>query len=224
MSRLNLCKTLTQSHFWNLGFARTLGVSQGRILSASRESGLVARVVVPPEAHLPGEPLSCGVLTALADEWTSQCFVLQDQKARAGVTVALSLNIHNENSIGLGSPFLIRAHASKTGRSLGFCDFTIIDEATDSVIATGQHTKYLPMGTMYNLMVTPWLFPLISKTQLRPISSDTLAFVPTVQDLFTPGTPPLQYLLRIVHSVCVACHADSIYLLHACHSSPKAPL
>jgi acyl-coenzyme A thioesterase PaaI-like protein len=190
--KLDFCKALYSSHFWNLGLARTLGIFDGKILSASKEEGIVVRTVPPAQACLPDEPVSCGVLAALADEWTTQGFVLQDSSSRPGVTVALSLDIHRPINVYPNTPLLLRSNCTKIGKSLGFCEFSISDEASGITFATGSHVKYLPMGLWFETLtwrpLLPYTVSFATKTFLRPLSENPInSPIPTIKALFEPG-------------------------------------
>ena len=200
--RIALSKALFSSHFWSgKGLARTLGIGYGEIISASRDKGVTVRAVPTIESCLPNEAVSCGVLAALADEWTTQCLVLQDNRCRPGVTVSLTLSFRRAFVIKPKRPLIFRMNSIKTGKTLGFCDFSISDEASGIMIASGHHIKYLPMGTWFDLLTSKPLLPFVTylatKTSLQPLSEvHNPQPIPTIKQLFDPGAAHRRFTRR----------------------------
>jgi acyl-coenzyme A thioesterase PaaI-like protein len=90
------------------------------------------------------------------------------------------------------------------GKTLGYCEFSILEEGSGRLISTGSHIKYLPMGGFYEFITSKWLLPLTirlaSATLLRPPSKTDLSRpIPSIRELYNPGDLPIQKQMRAAH-------------------------
>eukprot|EP01041_Mallomonas_annulata_P006546 gene6546-13242_t len=94
--------------------------------------------------------ISVAAILALFDEFSSQSFMALDQYHRPGVSLSLTARILK--SCPAGSKVQFISTPRKLGNIIGFCDMTMLSEEGE-VLATGTHTKYLPMGWFWNLFI-----------------------------------------------------------------------
>ena len=103
-----------------------------------------------------GLPLS--VLMSLFDDVSTWPCIAEDKQMRPGVSVHLSAELTSPTSpIKPDTDLLITARPLKIGRTLAFLSLECRDANTDQLYATGRHTKYLPMGFIFETAFTHFM-------------------------------------------------------------------
>ncbi len=108
---------------------------------------------VPASATMGNGELPLSALLAVIDDVTTWPLVSADAKCRPGVSVQLGAElIGNPEPIRVGSTLTFVAKATKVGATMGFTTCDVKNEDGD-LICVGKHTKYLPMGRVYEIMM-----------------------------------------------------------------------
>mmetsp|Transcript_27574 Transcript_27574/g.46624 ORF Transcript_27574/g.46624 Transcript_27574/m.46624 type:complete len:364 (+) Transcript_27574:249-1340(+) len=124
---------------------------------------------VANHCHAPAGPtMGVGAVLAVFDELSTYALMLQDAKARPGVSVHLSAELLSD--VPAHSTVLIESCALKVGRSLGFCEVEMRD-SDGQLVARGRHVKYLPMGRLWEVLASPWLLPHVVKGYSRLVAA-----------------------------------------------------
>jgi hypothetical protein len=109
--------------------------------------------------------MSTAAVVALFDDLSTASLIAQDRSLRPGVSIQLSTEKFHD--IPVNSEVIVRTRADKIGRILGFSSIELVDATVNhTVLARGQHIKYLPMGWLWDsvlgfgllVSVFLWLF------------------------------------------------------------------
>ncbi|KAJ1456902.1 hypothetical protein M885DRAFT_563514 [Pelagophyceae sp. CCMP2097] len=125
----------------------------------SKSGASSVRTTLPPWcARRDGKP-PLGALIAIFDEVSTYAGVARyDRAGRPGVSVKLSARVAADApQLPPGAPLRIETRNVKTGKTLAFVDVEVRCGATDRLVATGQHVKFLPMGLAVEIAMHPWL-------------------------------------------------------------------
>jgi acyl-coenzyme A thioesterase PaaI-like protein len=96
-------------------------------------------------------PLS--IILSLFDDVSTWPCVIQDPTMRAGVSVHLSGSlIDPRKKITPGTEIVFSSTMQKLGGTLAFLKISARDAKTNELLAVGRHTKYLPMGKVYDIL------------------------------------------------------------------------
>lgn len=95
-------------------------------------------------------PLS-GYLAAF-DDFTTLALINEDKQSRPGLSISLSAQLHpnymTKTLPKANSEIDVQVHVTKIGNIFGFAKARAICCESNSVIATGNHVKYLPGGSL----------------------------------------------------------------------------
>lgn len=141
-------------------FSKTLGTEAAELLYADHNEGVTFSMIIPERICFPISkgskthvlPVSSAI--AIFDDLSTYSFLIKDKNLRSGVSVLLSAEILAD--IPPGSKVQIVSQVSKIGKSIGFSDVFMFNENND-LVARGYHTKYLPMGMVWNVLTHPAL-------------------------------------------------------------------
>ena len=139
-------------------FSKTLGTEIAELLHADHNDGVVFTMKVPERICLlggkeePGPYLPVSSAIAIFDDLSTYSFLVKDKKYRSGVSVVLSAELLR--NVSPGTEIRIVSKVSKIGRSIGFSDMFMYNEK-EELVARGYHTKYLPMGTAWDIIASP---------------------------------------------------------------------
>lgn len=97
-------------------------------------------------------PVSSAI--AIFDDLSSYCFLIKDRNYRSGVSIDLSAELLRD--VPAGSTIHVVSQVTKIGRSIGFSDLHMYNQQNE-LVARGYHTKFLPMGTAWDVMTHPTL-------------------------------------------------------------------
>ncbi|GMH48075.1 hypothetical protein TL16_g00209 [Triparma laevis f. inornata] len=96
-------------------------------------------------------PLS--VLMSVFDDVSTWPIVVKDKQHRPGVSVHLSAELLDPSRpISPSTPLRIESTVDKSGRMLAFCSIHAYNRDSGELVATGKHTKFLPMGFVFEFM------------------------------------------------------------------------
>lgn len=135
---------------------KALGTESAELTFADQNEGVTFSMVVPGRICLPGAgdsyllPVSSAL--AIFDDLSTYCFLIKDKNCRSGVSIDLSAEILQD--IPAGSKIHVVSQVSKIGRTIGFSDLHMYND-NQELVARGFHTKYLPMGTAWDVMNHP---------------------------------------------------------------------
>ena len=104
----------------------------------------------------PGLPL--GVLLSIFDDISTWPIIVADPLRRPGVSVHLSATYLDPlTPLKPDSELLITSDVKKLGNLMAFCSLECRLKETGELVAVGEHTKYLPMGWVYEKLVPNFL-------------------------------------------------------------------
>ena len=111
-----------------------------------------------------------GIMT-IFDEFSSYAFMMKDHTRRPGVSLHLGAQIHRP--CVHGEVVRVTTCCRKLGKYIGFCDVTMSSVSNPELIyATGQHTKFMPLGPIYELLGNSVVFPAVMSIVDRFRSSE----------------------------------------------------
>lgn len=177
---------------WRLGYAKTLGMDRGiEITRDTEQDGLEGVYDVPENLCVGGSSgnryLPCSVAAGIFDEFSTLGMMTKDRTHRPGVSISLSTELVGRR-IGPGDKLILKSRSPRIGRSIGFAEFWAEREGTKEVVVRGRHIKYLPMGSMWDALMT---WPL-SEVAARIHQKDVDARMK--DEKRTKGIPPGQTL------------------------------
>ena len=168
------------------GFAGLLNsASKPRLLSgdATKESGvsfiynLVPYVCKSSGAGSPNYQIPVSTAMAVFDELSTMAFIIEDANKRPGVSIHLEAKIcekgkeitfpavtnkdnNNSNSVSdEGIDVLVVTKMTKVGKTVGFCDISMLSMDGHTLLAHGSHIKFLPMGVIWDWLLGPTFLP-----------------------------------------------------------------
>jgi len=117
--------------------------------------------------------VTLSALLSLFDEVTSWLIMSVDRRKRGGVSVALGCHLADTHVAmpEAGDVVEILAKVDKIGRNLGFASFEARRVDTGQRICIGYHTKFLPMGWLFETAMGPYLYP-ITRAAVMHFSSE----------------------------------------------------
>jgi acyl-coenzyme A thioesterase PaaI-like protein len=144
--------------------------------------GLCRQSVSPSSAQQVYFPVSS--LLAVMDDITSMAAMEKDKKHRTGVSISLSMNF-----IPTATRFILPhdelqfiCHLDKLGNFIGFLSVTVVHTASQTIVAQGTHTKFLPTGKLWEwlfsstmLPITMWYYRIRVWKQYSTIVDDLIA-------------------------------------------------
>jgi hypothetical protein len=71
----------------------------------------------------------------------------------------LALSAELLSDIPAGSEVQVQSIIKKIGKNVGFCDMVM--QCEGKTVARGQHLKYMPMGTLWDVLFHPTLLPIV---------------------------------------------------------------
>lgn len=174
------------------GFARALGIDPQRVLHHhmdklsydEQKKEFSFSYEIPKHATKGGRlPLS-GFLSVF-DDVTTWAIVALDRKKRAGVSTSLFAELGplglQGGSMGPGDLVQINARVVKIGKVFAFAAAEAVEFKTGRVICYGRHTKYMPMGIFYEILLGP----------LLPVTKLITKWLPDKYPLLNPSTDDL---------------------------------
>ena len=127
--------------------------------------------------------MSLSGFLAIFDDVTTWAMMSVDRSKRAGVSISLGCHLANRtpvvtNTNGLsgimpsaGDAVDITTRVDKIGRNLGFASVEARHVESGQCICIGYHTKFLPMGWLYETAYSPFLFP-VTRTIMSMLTHD----------------------------------------------------
>lgn len=101
---------------------------------------------------------STSAILAVFDQVSTYGFMVLDHKSRRpGVSVHLSCEVLQPTAKS-GDVVDIVTRIDKLGKNLGFATVEMVD-AKGQVLAVGKHIKFLPMGSIWNVLFSPMILP-----------------------------------------------------------------
>jgi acyl-coenzyme A thioesterase PaaI-like protein len=82
--------------------------------------------------------------------------MIHDKTMRGGVSTVLSTELFHD--VSPGTEVTIQSIITKSGKSIGYSDMYMYDNV-GRLVATGYHTKYLPMGQVWDIVAHPTIAP-----------------------------------------------------------------
>lgn len=163
-------------------FSYFLGTDDYTLLTKNTDDANVSFKLNIPNIFYQNDSLSdsrvsIGPVLAIFDELSSLSLIAQDKNRRGGVSVYLSGKL--EESCRITDSVIVTINCKKIGKSLGFCELTMHDsnsvndvscnsesEAPVGIIkgkllASGFHIKYLPLGTMWDMLINSRTLPFV---------------------------------------------------------------
>mmetsp|Transcript_13539 Transcript_13539/g.26884 ORF Transcript_13539/g.26884 Transcript_13539/m.26884 type:complete len:350 (+) Transcript_13539:70-1119(+) len=154
----------------------------------------VPQALCLPSSSAPSSPpgLPLGVLLAIFDDVSTWPIIVADPLRRPGVSVHLSAT-YLDAPVAPDSELLITSDVKKLGNLMAFCSLECRLKETGELVAVGEHTKYLPMGWVYEKLIPNFLGPLtLFSSKYGPElvkNSSALEAASTVSDLVQPLEP-----------------------------------
>lgn len=138
-----------------------------------------AEICIPrnEKKEQPRQVVSAVTLSALLsmfDEVTSWLIMCVDRRKRSGVSIALGCHLADVNVAmpGAGDVIEVRARVDKIGRNLGFSSFEARRlDTTCQRICIGYHTKFLPMGWLYETTMSSYLLFSVTRVAVSYFST-----------------------------------------------------
>jgi hypothetical protein len=103
---------------------------------------------------------------ALFDDFTTLALILEDDKARPGLSISLSAALNDNNNHVLlpsaGMEVDVHVKVTKVGNKFGFAQAKAICLESQTIIASGTHVKYLNTGSlqwMQNILMSSNILP-----------------------------------------------------------------
>ncbi len=109
-----------------------------------------------------------GILTssaafAIFDELSTVGLIALDKQHRPGVSVSLSTTLTPSETIKIGEEMTLEVQYEKIGKTIAFTSMIMRNEKK-SIIARGNHIKYLPLGWFFdNIISIPFIFDNLTK-------------------------------------------------------------
>jgi hypothetical protein len=105
------------------------------------------------DAHTPKQSiLPLSAYLALFDDFTTLALINEDEQTRPGLSISLSAQLHpnymTKSLPKANSEIDVQVHVTKIGNIFGFAKARAICCESNSIIATGNHVKYLPGGSL----------------------------------------------------------------------------
>ncbi|CAM9579709.1 unnamed protein product [Ectocarpus sp. 4 AP-2014] len=161
-------------HVWQVGFARSLGVYDGMLVTSVGQQGSMLEAVytIPENICVTGGTLGggggcvlpCGVTTALFDEVSTLAMMIADRTCRPGVSISLSCQMFHP--VAPGERVTFKSRGLKMGARLGYGEASMYRQ-DGKLAARGRHVKHLPMGRAWDLSTIPFVFPYARKLSER---------------------------------------------------------
>jgi acyl-coenzyme A thioesterase PaaI-like protein len=130
------------------------------------------------------EYLSTSATAALFDEFSSLSTILSDRTSRSGVSIVLSAE--NYQNTPPNSEVLIVSKALKIGKTIGFSEIKMFD-SEKTLVASGSHIKFLDAGKVWDVLMSPTLFPFVVNLIDSPFMKQFLLS----RGIYYPPPPPL---------------------------------
>lgn len=155
--------SFTRKAFAKKSFTPLLGTNAAELVSVGSDD-TVFKMKIPVRIceKIPGRPegsppsLRASSALALFDELSSLGFMIHDKSMRGGVSTVLSTELLHD--VAPGTEVTIQSIITKSGKSIGYSDMYMYDNV-GRLVATGYHTKYLPMGQLWDIMAHPTISP-----------------------------------------------------------------
>ena len=146
-----------------LGFARQLGCLLDRPQSTASlkklEGSKATFQYKVPHTVCRNQQMSAAAAMAVFDELSTVGLIALDKGHRWGVSVNLSTSLFNPARPG--DELLMDVEYNKMGKTLSFCTMELKDAKTGSLVATGHHTKYMPVSWVYDSFLSlPSILPI----------------------------------------------------------------
>ncbi len=105
---------------------------------------------------------------ALFDDFTTLALINEDKQTRPGLSISLSAQLHpnymTKTLPKANSEIDVQVHVTKIGKIFGFAKARAICCESNSIIATGNHVKYLPGGSLiHRFALDSRVLPYIAK-------------------------------------------------------------
>ena len=151
------------------GFARPLGCllekpkSKASLASFSKKDGTASFLYeVPHTVCREDDKMMVSAMMAVFDELSTVGYMHMDKSMRWGVSTNLSTTLLGNAS--KGDELLMEVSYDKMGRNLGYCHMKLKNAKTGTLVAQGQHIKYMPVSWLYdNVLSLPLILPTILK-------------------------------------------------------------
>jgi acyl-coenzyme A thioesterase PaaI-like protein len=151
--------SVTRKAFAENSFTPLLGTNTADLVSVGSDD-TVFKMKIPARIceYIPGRPAALRASSALAlfDELSSLGFMIHDKTMRGGVSTVLSTELLHD--VVPGTEVTIQSIITKSGKSIGYSDMYMYDDV-GRLVATGYHTKYLPMGQVWDIIAHPRIAP-----------------------------------------------------------------
>ena len=136
------------------GFGTILRMVPTRVESGAK---VISDYDVPKHLCMTAEgtstKLPLSVLMSVFDDVSTWPIVVKDKQHRPGVSVHLSAELLDPSRpITPSTPLRIESIVDKSGRMLAFCSINAYNRDSGELVAVGKHTKFLPMGFIFEFM------------------------------------------------------------------------